>query len=348
MANKKTDKKISFIDTVIKNPLIFLAAIGIIAVLILGIVTMIVPRNHTNPNRADYPKVRTTQVGSYVFDVPGEWQIGGDFSYYKDFFLDSSDRVNYSRVCYKLLYPVEPTSISDYAEQFWTETSSFWNITVTKVEYEPITICGSDAIEITYSGTVPGRNTNGTFILMNDTKDDAVLCLSYERVGAASSANSNFKKVKNSLREYDGKEEITHDIWYDLNADTLQDFHFDYALLEFDSNDFSGITNSWNVYLYDTSNQLIFFFTETREEPHHVESQWTPENLIIYRYVGDLETGAFAYMKETDYPDTLAATRDWFIKEKAHWAKGKLLYDVHVKLDVDETIEKFQNEFGAY
>ena len=348
MANKKTDKRSSFIDTVIKRPVLFLVLIAAVALLIFGIAYLASPSNRTNPNRADYPKTRTTQIGSYVFDVPGKWEIGGDFSYYKDFYLDSSDHFNFSRVCYSLLYPEEAVSLSEYAEQFWAKIETEWSISGAQVKYTPTNICGEEAVEIEYSGAVPGRNTNGTFLLMNDKKDNAVLLLSYERVGAASSANSDFKKVKKSLREYNGTEEITHDVWYDLNADTLNEFHFDYALLEYDSRDLSGMANDWNVYLYDLSNQLIFFFTETRDEPHHVESEWNPENLMIYRYVGDPETGAVAYLKDTRYPDTLATTRDWFIKERAHWAKGNLLYDVHVILDVDETVEKFQNEFGAY
>lgn len=348
MANKKTEKRSSFIDTVIKKPALFLLIIAAIAIVIFGIAYLASPSNRQNPNRADYPKVRTTQIGSYIFDIPGKWEIGGDFSYYKDFFLDSSDRFNYSRVCYSLLKPEDPVSLNEYAKQFWSELETNWEISTTKVTYTPTTICGSDAIEIEYTGAVPGRNTNGTFILMDDTKDDAILLLSYERVGAASSANSDFKKIKKSLREYNGTEEITHDVWYDLSADTLKDFHFDYALLEYSSQNIGGMANEWNVYLYDLSNQLIFFFTETRDEPHNVEGHWNPENLMIYRYVGDPETGAVAYLKDTKYPDALATTRDWFIRERAHWAKGHLLYDVHVKLNVDETIEKFQNEFGKY
>ncbi|MBR3355668.1 MAG: hypothetical protein IKG47_10015 [Oscillospiraceae bacterium] len=348
MANKKADNRSSFIDTVIKKPGLFLALIAVVAVLIFGIAYFASPNNRPNPNRADYPKVRTTQIGSYVFDVPGKWEIGGDFSYYKDFYLDSSDNLNYSRVCYSLLKPEGSVSLSEYAEQFWTEIETNWNISGAKVEYTPTTICGADAIEIEYSGAVPGRNTNGTFVLMDDKKDDAFLLISYERVGAASSANGDFKKIKGSLRENDGTAEITHDVWYDLNADTLKEFHFDYALLEYNSKVVSGMSNEWNVYLYDLSNQIIFFFTETRDEPHHVEGHWNPENLMIYRYIGDPETGAIAYLQDAKYPDTLATTRDWFIKERAHWAKGHLLYDVHVKLDVDETIDKFQNEFGAY
>ena len=347
MAKKKAEKQSSFIDTVIKNPGRFLLLIAAIALLISGIVYLAVPKRNSN-NRSDNPKVRTTQIGSYVFDVPGQWEIGGDFSYYKDFYLDFNNRPNYSRVCYHLLYPEEPTPLNEYAEKFWAKIKSDWSINSPKVEYVPTTICGSDAIEITYSGTVPGRNTNGTIVLIDDTKDDAILCLTYERVGAGTTANNDFKKVKDSLRLYDGSEEITHDIWYDVNADTLQDFKFDYAVIEYDLEDYSGITNSWNVYLYDTKDKLIFYFTETRELPHHVESQWTPENLMVYRYVGNIDDGAYAYIKGTNYPDILPTTRDWYIQGGVHWAKGKKLYSIQEKLDVAETIEKFQNEFGAY
>ena len=347
MAKKKPEKQAQFIDTVIKNPGRFLLIIAAAAVLIFGIAMLASP-NRNNPYRTDYPKTRTTQVGSYVFDVPGKWQIGGDFSYYKDFYLDSSDRANYSRVCYAILEPTEDAPLSDFAEAFWTQLETDWSVTGAKVEYAPLTVCGSEAVEITYSGTVPGRNTNGTILLVDDEKDNGILCLTYERVGAGSSANSDFKKIKKSLRLYDGTEEITHDNWYDLNADTLQDYKFDYCVLEYNSKEYTGMNSDLNVYLYDLSDQLIFYYTLTRDEPHHVKSTWNPDNIMVYRYVGDINDGAYAYLMNTDYPDTLPTTRDWFIKGGKHSAKGNLLYDVHKRLDVDEYVKKFQDEFGKY
>ncbi|MBQ8995940.1 MAG: hypothetical protein IJ091_09000 [Oscillospiraceae bacterium] len=348
MAEKSKKGKKSVIDYVISKPWHFLAMFVVLALLIGAIVYLVSPKGHTNPYRTDYPEIRTTKVGSYVFSVPGIWQIGGNYSYYKDFYIDSSSRLNYSRVCYAKIEPEEEITLDEFAEQFWNNIEEDWQISNGKVKYSPIEICDTKGISLEYSGNVPGRNTNGEILVLEDLENDGFVLLTYERVGAASSASKDFQKVKDSLHLYEGSEEITRDPWHDLNADTLDNYHFDYAMTEYTAATANGIYDPWNVYIYDLSDEIIFFFTETREEPHHVEASWNPDNLLIYRYVGDPDTGAIAILPSSNYPDLVPTTRDWFIKGKVHWAKGHQLYDTCYEVDPQEKIDQFQREFGAY
>lgn len=347
MATEKSKKKTSFIDTVIANPLKYLAIIAVAALLVGGIAYLASPKKERNPYRTDYPEVRTTQIGSYAFRVPGEWQIGGSFSYYKDFYLDSSDRVNYSRVCYAILTPAEEMALQQYAEQFWEEIQADWEINGGKVKYTPTTVCETDAIRLEYSGTVTGRNTNGEILILDDKKDGGFLLLTYERVGAAKSAEKDYKKVVDSLHFLDASEEITHDTWLDMNPDTLLDYTFNYTMVEYPGYAVSGVSDAINVYSYDLSDEIIFYFTESITEPHTVDSFWTYDNLLIYRYVGDPETGAIAYTYDSTYPDLRPTNRDWFIKDRVHWAKGKQLYDTTYEANPKEMINKFLDEFAG-
>ena len=103
------------------------------AVILAAVFFLLHTRRPSDSYRTDLPEKRTAQLGSLLFDVPGEWQIGGTFSFYKDFYLDSSDRMNYSRVCYTVLSEQDGRTLTERAEEFWASTEKDWSLTGTKV-----------------------------------------------------------------------------------------------------------------------------------------------------------------------------------------------------------------------
>ena len=347
-AKVSNKKKETALDRLVRDPRVVIGMILLISVVRGGIVYLATRHELVNPYSTDLPEKRTAQLGSLLFDVPGKWQIGGVFSFYKDFFLDSSDRMNYSRVCYTVLDRTEGKTLAARAEELWAELKESWSLTVTDYSIKDTRILDQDAVELTYSGAVPGRNANGRILLFKDPADGSFLCLTYERVGSANSADRDFKKVVNSLRVADGAQGPTKDRWLDLNADTLRDYVFDLAMIEYNEGSMAGVVDSRHVYLYDRADQIIFYFTQTKEEPHTVESKWTPENLLVYRYIGDPKTGAVPYLVSSGYPDITPTQRNWFVRNNVHWAKGEELYTTQIEGNAGELVEQFLREFGAF
>lgn len=342
-AKSRADGKKSF-----QNRGMIIGMLTAATVILVAVFFLLHARRPLNPYRTDLPEKRTAQLGSLLFDVPGEWQIGGTFSFYKDFYLDSSDRMNYSRVCYTVLSPQDGRTLTEWAEEFWVSTEKNWSLTGTKVNSEEIRLLETEAVRISFKGSVPARNVKGEILLIRDPADESVLCLTCERVGGAKSPEKDFDKIVDTLRIADGTETPTEDRWYGLNADTMTDYAFDFAMIEYNEGNAAGVQNSRHVYLYDRADQIIFYFTQAKEEPYTVEASWTPENLLIYRYVGDPQTGALAFLPALGYPDLMPTQRNWFIKENVHWAKGTELYDTHEEGNAGELVEQFLNEFGAF
>ena len=279
----------------------------------------VVPEEETIQEK-DGPRI--VSIGSFLFDVPREWETGADYSFYKDLYFDKLDIGSYSRFCYFLLPNNNQLKTSQNIAAAWAEELANRNsMAEFDCRIEEDKILDMNATKITYTGKLKAAmgKTSGIILLVDDTLDEGVLCLSWDKVGINDNSDEFYLEyVANTLRINDGTEEPDINLFIDLCPDTIDNYSFDMHTISIGSGS-SPYVKDFHA-LYDTKHKVGIGYSTA-----HNSGSKSPQGIYKFSIVGSFDSKAICVRGFYKYSDIFPSGQSSYIENYESHRKNETI-----------------------